>query len=203
MKLLASLTSPYARKIRIILAEKALPFELVVDSPWETNTRIPEVNPLGKVPVLIADDGETFFDSPVIAGYLETLGASPTLLPADALDAVRVRQTEALADGVTDAAVAARLETLRPEGERSAREIARQKDKIDRGLAELERRLDDRHAFNGGTMLLGDIAAAVALSYLDLRFPELDWRSRHPGLVPFAERMLARASFIATRPPAG
>ena len=99
MKLLASLTSPYARKIRIVLAEKALPFELVVDSPWEANTRIPELNPLGKVPVLVADSGETFFDSPVIAGYLDTLGAPPALLPGDALDAVRVRQTEALADG--------------------------------------------------------------------------------------------------------
>ena len=110
MKLLASLTSPYARKIRIVLDEKGLPFELVVDSPWEANTRIPELNPLGKVPVLIADSGETFFDSPVIAGYLETLDTAPALLPASGLDAVRVRQTEALADGVTDAAVAALLE---------------------------------------------------------------------------------------------
>ncbi|HRJ25570.1 MAG TPA: glutathione S-transferase N-terminal domain-containing protein, partial [Thauera sp.] len=88
MKLLASLTSPYARKIRIILAEKALPFELVVDSPWEVNTRIPTLNPLGKVPVLITATGETFFDSPVIAGYLETLPAPPALLPADALDEI-------------------------------------------------------------------------------------------------------------------
>ena len=203
MKLLASLTSPYTRKIRIVLAEKALPFELVVDSPWEANTRIPEVNPLGKVPVLIADSGETFYDSPVIAGYLETLGAAPALLPADALDAVRVRQTEALADGVTDAAVTALLESRRPDGERSAREIARQKDKIDRGLAELERRLDDRHWFNGGAMQLGDIAAAVALAYLDLRFPDLDWRARHPGLVPFADRLFERDSFKGTQPPAG
>ncbi|MDX9715915.1 glutathione S-transferase [Thauera sp. AutoDN2] len=203
MKLLASLTSPYARKIRILLDEKALPFELVVDSPWEANTRIPELNPLGKVPVLIADNGETFFDSPVIAGYLETLGAPPALLPADPLDAVRVRQTEALADGVTDAAVGALLESRRPDGERSDREIARQKDKIDRGLAELERRLDHRHAFNGADMQLGDIAAAVALAYLDLRFPDIDWRARHPGLLPFAERMFARESFKRTQPPAG
>jgi len=116
---------------------------------------------------------------------------------------VRVRQTEALADGVTDAAVAALLESRRPDGERSEREIARQKDKIDRGLAELERRLDGRHAFNGGPMQLGDIAVAVALGYLDLRFPDVDWRSRHPGLVPFAERMFARSSLRDTQPPAG
>ena len=119
------------------------------------------------------------------------------------LDAVRVRQTEALADGVTDAAVAALLESRRPDGERSAREIERQKDKIDRGLAELERRLDDRHWFNGSAMQLGDIAVGVALAYLDLRFPDLDWRSRHPGLVPFADRLSARPSFANTQPPAG
>ena len=203
MKLLASLTSPYARKIRIILAEKALPFELVVDSPWEVNTRIPTLNPLGKVPVLIADDGETFFDSPVIAGYLETLGTAPALLPPGALDAIRVRQTEALADGVTDAAVAALLESRRPDGERSEREMLRQHEKIERGLAELERRLGAGPWFNGDALQLGDIAVAAALGYLDLRFPALDWRSRHPGLVPFASRMLERASFRNTRPPAG
>ncbi len=131
--------------------------------------------------MLITDEGETFFDSPVIAGYLETLGAPPALLPPAGLDAVRVRQTEALADGVTDAAVAALLESRRPDGERSEREIARQKDKIDRGLAELERRLDGRHAFNGGPIQLGDIAVAVALGYLDLRFPDARLAQPPPG----------------------
>lgn len=203
MKLLASLTSPYARKIRVILAEKALPFELVVDSPWEANTRIPTLNPLGKVPVLITDDGETFFDSPVIAGYLETLGAPPALLPPAALDAVRVRQTEALADGVTDAAVAALLESRRPDGERSEREMVRQHEKIERGLAELERRLGAGPWFDGEAMRLGDIAAGAALGYLDLRFPAIDWLGRHPGLAPFAQRIFERASFMDTHPPAG
>ncbi|MCK2087664.1 glutathione S-transferase [Thauera aromatica] len=203
MKLLASLTSPYARKIRIILAEKALPFELVIDSPWEANTRIPSLNPLGKVPVLITDTDEAFFDSPVIASYLETLGAAPALLPADALEAVRVRQTEALADGVADAAVAALLESRRPDGERSEREIAHQFGKVERGLSELERRLGERPWFNGDTMQLGDIAVAAALGYLDLRFPDFDWRGRHPGLQPFAERLFARASFATTQAPAG
>ncbi len=203
MKLLASLTSPYARKIRIILAEKALRFELVVDSPWEVNTRVPEINPLGKVPALITEEGDVFFDSPVIAGYLETLNASPALLPLDHLEAVRVRQTEALADGVTDASVAALLESRRPDGERSDREVARQLEKLDRGLAELERRLATKPWFNGDAMRLGDIAVAVALAYLDLRWPQIDWRGRHPGLLPFAEKMFARPSFVATLPPAG
>ncbi|THF64055.1 glutathione S-transferase [Pseudothauera nasutitermitis] len=203
MKLFASLTSPYARKIRILLAEKALLCELVVDSPWEANTRIPTVNPLGKVPVLITDDGETFFDSPVIAGYLETLDAPPAMLPADRLEAVRVRQNEALADGITDAAVAALLESRRPDGQRSGAEIARQQDKIERSLAELERRLDGRPWLHGDALSLADVSAGVALAYLDLRHPDVDWRTRHPGLRAYAERLFARPSFAASVPPVG
>ncbi|KAI5913153.1 glutathione S-transferase [Thauera sp. 2A1] len=203
MKLFASLTSPYARKIRVILAEKALHFELVVDSPWEANTRVPTVNPLGKVPALVTDAGDIFFDSPVIAGYLETLDAAPRLLPADALAAVRVRQNEALADGITDAAVAALLESRRPDGERSEREIARQLEKVERALVELERRATDRDWLNGDRMQLGDVAAGCALGYLDLRFPKIDWRGRHAALAALAARLFARPSFTTTVPPAG
>ena len=203
MKLFASLTSPYVRKIRIILAEKALPFELVVDSPWEANTRIPSINPLGKVPALATDDGEVFFDSPVIAGYLETLDAAPRLLPKDPLEAVRVRQIEALADGVTDAAVTALLESRRPDGQRSDTEIDRQMEKIDRGLDELERRASGRNWLHGESMSLGDIAAAVSLGYLDLRFAHHEWRGTHPALAALAQRLFVRPSFTGTKPPVG
>jgi glutathione S-transferase len=203
MKLFASLTSPYARKIRIILAEKALSFELVVDSPWEANTRIPSINPLGKVPALATDDGEVFFDSPVIAGYLETLDAAPRLLPKDPLEAVRVRQIEALADGVTDAAVTALLESRRPDGQRSDTEIDRQMEKIDRGLDELERRASGRNWLHGDSMSLGDIAAAVAVGYLDLRFAHHEWRGAHPALAALAQRLFVRPSFTDTKPPVG
>jgi glutathione S-transferase len=203
MKLFASLTSPYARKIRIILAEKALPFDLVVDSPWEANTRVPDINPLGKVPALVTDEGEAFFDSPVIAGYLETLDASPRLLPAQPLEAVRVRQTEALADGITDAAVTALLESRRPDGERSDTVIARQMDKIGRGLDLLEARAAGHEWLHGERYGLGDIATGVALGYLDLRFPQTAWRDNHPALKAMAERLFARPSFASTVPPAG
>jgi glutathione S-transferase len=203
MKLFASLTSPYARKIRIILAEKDLPCELIVDSPWETNTRVPDINPLGKVPALITDDGDAFFDSPVIAGYVETLDAAPRLLPLDPLEAVRVRQTEALADGITDAAVTALLESRRPDGERSDAVIARQMEKIERGLDMMERRASGRHWLHGDAISLGDIAVGVALAYLDLRFPNIDWRTRHPTLKALSERLFARPSFADTVPPAG
>lgn len=203
MKLFASLTSPYARKIRIVLAEKGLPFELVVDSPWEANTRVPELNPLGKVPALVTDGGEVFFDSPVVAGYLETLNAAPHLLPHDPLERVRVRQSEALADGVTDATVTALLESRRPDGQRSDDVIARQMDKVERGLAELERRAAGRHWLHGDSISLGDVAVGVALAYLELRFPQYAWRATHPALTALAERLFARASFTDTRPPAG
>jgi glutathione S-transferase len=203
MKLFASLTSPYARKIRIVLAEKRLSFDLVVDSPWEANTRVPDVNPLGKVPALVTDDGEVFFDSPVIAGYLETLNVAPHLLPADALEAVRVRQTEALADGIADAAVAIVFESRRPEAQRSDAEIARQQDKIERSLAELERRAAGRHWLHGDNISLGDIAVGVALAYLDLRLPQFDWRTSQPLLTALAARLFERASFVDTRPPVG
>lgn len=202
MKLFASLTSPYARKIRIILAEKGLPFELVVDSPWEANTRIPEVNPLGKVPALVTDE-EIFFDSPVIAGYLETLDAPPRLLPTEPIEAVRVRQLEALADGVIDAAVAIVLEGRRPHALQSESEVARQKVKIERALAELERRANSHTWLHGETLSLGDTAVGVALAYLDLRVPDYDWRTPHPRLAALAERLFVRPSFTDTKPPVG
>ena len=203
MKLLASLTSPYARKIRIILAEKGLPFELVVDSPWEAQTRVPDFNPLGKVPALVTDGEEVFFDSPVIAAYLETLNVAPHLLPHDPLEAVRVRQLEALADGINDAAVTALLESRRPEGQRSDADIARQMEKIERALAELERRATGRTWLHGDSLSLGDIAVGVALAYLDLRHAQYAWRPAHPALAALAVRMFARQSFADTTPPAG
>jgi len=203
MKLFASLTSPYARKIRIVIAEKGLPCDLVIDSPWEANTRVPDINPLGKVPALVTDDGEGFFDSPVIAGYLETLGGPVRLLPEGGLDRVRVRQIEALADGVADAAVAALLESRRPDGERSDTVIERQKEKVERGLTELERRAAGREWLHGNSLSLGDIAVGVALAYLDLRFPDYGWRDRFPQLGALAEWLFARPSFAETRPPMG
>jgi glutathione S-transferase len=203
MKLFASLTSPYARKIRIVLAEKGLPYELVVDSPWEANTRVPELNPLGKVPALVTDDGEVFFDSPVIAGYLETLNAAPHLLPQQPIDAVRVRQLEALADGVTDAAVTLVLESRRPDTQRSDEEIARQMGKIERAMAELERRAAGRQWLHGDALTLGDVAVGAALAYLDLRQPQYDWRPGHAALAALALRLFARPSFTETKPPVG
>ena len=201
MKLVASLTSPYARKIRVALAEKNLPFEMEVDIPWLPETKVPDYNPLGKVPALIADDGEVWFDSPVIALYLETLGG-PALMPADRAANLPVRQTEALADGITDAAVSAFLETRRPAGQQDAETVERQIAKIRRGLTALEERLARRKGFGDAAINIADIAVGCTLGYLDLRFGQLQWRASHPALAAWAATLLARPSFTETMPPA-
>lgn len=201
MKLYASLTSPYARKIRVMLAEKHLPFELIVDSPWDTHSAVPANNPLGKVPVLISDTDEVFFDSPVVAAYIETLAAAPVLVPPDSLAAVRVRLTESLADGLCDAAIAVRLESQRPPELQNSADIERQLGKVARALASLEARLSGKAWFNGDTLQLGDIAVGIALGYLDFRYAQMRWRDRHPALADFAARIHARQSFIDTLPP--
>lgn len=201
MKLVASLTSPYARKIRVALAEKSLPFELEVDIPWLADTRVPSYNPLGKVPALVADDGELWFDSPVIAEYLDTL-AGPLLLPADRAAALPVRQAEALADGITDAAVAAFLEGMRPAERQDPAAIERQLGKIGRGLTALEARVAQRKGCAGEALSIADIAIGCTLGYLDLRFAHLGWRASHPQLAAWAAGLLARPSFTITAPPA-
>ena len=201
MKLVASLTSPYARKIRVALAEKNLPFELEVDIPWLADTRVPSYNPLGKVPALVADDGELWFDSPVIAEYLDTL-AGPLLLPADRTAALPVRQAEALADGITDAAVAAFLEGMRPAERQDPAAIERQLGKISRGLTALEARVAQRKGCAGEALTIADIAVGCTLGYLDFRFAHLGWRASHPQLAAWAAGLLARPSFTTTAPPA-
>ena len=201
MKLVASLTSPYARKIRVALAEKSLPFELEVDIPWLADTRVPSYNPLGKVPALVADDGELWFDSPVIAEYLDTL-AGPLLLPADRAAALPVRQAEALADGITDAAVAAFLEGMRPAERQDPAAIERQLGKIGRGLTALEARVAQRKGCAGEALTIADIAIGCTLGYLDFRFAHLGWRASHPQLAAWAAGLLARPSFATTAPPA-
>jgi len=201
MKLIVSLTSPYARKIRVILAEKQIPFELVVDPPWSADTHVPDYNPLGKVPALVADDGECWFDSPVIAAYLDSLWGH-TFIPEEPYAALLVRQTEALADGITDAAVAAVLERNRPPEQQGSGFIPRQMEKVARGLAALEARAVAGKGLNGPDLSLGDVAAGCTLGYLDFRFAELDWRSAHPTLAALTARLKARESFAGSIPPA-
>lgn len=202
MKLITATPSPFARKVRVALIEKRLPFEEIVDTPWNPEAVAPAHNPLGKIPVLILDDGREIYDSRVIVGYLETLEAPPALIPSDPAARVEVRQIEALADGVSDAVMLTVLEQNRRAGLQSGDWLARQRRKIEQGTAELARLLGGRAQFVGDGFTLADIAAGAALGYLDLRLPEYRWRADLPALAAYSDRIEARDSFARTRPAA-
>jgi glutathione S-transferase len=202
MKLIASPTSPYVRKVRIALAEKRIEYALVLDSPYEPGSAAAELNPLGKVPVLVLDDGTALFDSRVIVEYLDTVSPVSRLIPEPSRQRIAVRRCEALADGICDAAAAIVLERRRPARQQSKDWIERQQRKVVRGVAELAKDLGEKPWCSGDAYSLADIAAGCALGYLDLRQAELDWRADHPNLLRLAEKLAARPSFADTAPPA-
>jgi glutathione S-transferase len=202
MKLIASTTSPYARKVRIVLVEKKIECDLVEESPWTPESTVPRHNPLGKVPVLVLDDGSALFDSRVIVEYLDTVSPVSRLIPEPSRQRIAVKRWEALADGICDSAVAIVLESRRPARQQDKELLARQRGKIDLGLKELARELEDRAWCNGEAYSLADIATGCALGYLDLRHPSVDWRGTYPNLVKLADKLAKRPSFAETTPPA-
>lgn len=204
MKLIGSLTSPYVRKVRIVLAEKKLDFQLELEDVWASD-RIVESNPLGKVPCLVMEGGEALFDSRVIVEYVDTLSPVGKLIPERGRERAEVRTWEALADGLLDAAILARLEQTWPgraAGERSAAWVDRQMGKIDAAVKAMARGLADKPWCTGIHISLADIAVGCALGYLDFRFPQMDWRAEHPNLAKLATKLYARQSFVDTLPPA-
>ena len=203
MKLIGALTSPYVRKVRIVMAEKKLDFQLVLEDVWNSDA-ILEANPLGKVPCLVMEGGEAVFDSRVIVDYLDTLSPVGKLIPPSGRERAEVRTWEALADGVLDASILARLEATwkgRAEGERSQAWIERQMSRVDAALVAMARGLGERGWCVGNHLTLADIATGCALGYLDFRFPQVDWRARHPNLARLAEKLATRPSFAETLPP--
>ena len=204
MKLIGTTTSPYVRKVRIVLSEKKLDFQFIEENVWAADTKITQYNPLGKVPCLLMDGGEAIHDSRVIVEYLDTLSSVGKLIPAQGRERAEVKTWEALADGVLDAAVLARLENTWPgrtPAERSQAWIDRQVDKINRSLTAMSLGLGDKAYCNGIHLSLSDVAVGCALGYLDFRFPQIDWRAAHPNLARLAEKLGKRPSFADTLPP--
>ena len=202
MKLITSLTSPYGRKVRVVLLEKKIPFHLQVENPWSSDTPVPSFNPLGKVPVLVLEDGISVFDSRVIVEYLDHVSPVAHLIPSEPKVRMMVRGVEALADGVTDAAVAVNLERKREADKQSSDWMTLQEKTLFRGLEALSEALGEKPWFlgNSNSMTLADVACGCTLGYLDLRFPEIDWRTAHPNLARLAEKLASRASFMETVP---
>jgi glutathione S-transferase len=200
MKLLTSLTSPYGRKVRVVLLEKKIPFQLQVENPWLPDNTVAEFNPLGKVPVLVLEDGVCVFDSRVIVEYLDHLTPVAHLIPSEVKSRLAVRGIEALADGIIDAAVAVYLERKRPLEQQSADWMMLQEKTLFRGLEALSEALGEKPWFLGNAMTLADIASGCALAYLNLRFPEINWRDAHPNLTRLADKLAERSSFKETVP---
>ena len=203
MKLIYANASPYARKVRIVLAEKKLDYQSALENPWVPETTIGASNPLGKVPCLVLEGGEAIFDSRVIVEYLDTLSPVGKLIPANGRERAEVKTWEALADGVMDAALTVRMEQTWPHRtaeQRSQLWIDRHLDKITAGLATMSRGLGDKPYCGNIHMNLADIAVGSALGYLDFRFPQIDWRTPHPNLAKLFENLSLRQSFIDTVP---
>ncbi|WP_066707177.1 glutathione S-transferase N-terminal domain-containing protein [Curvibacter delicatus] len=203
MKLIGSNTSPYARKVRIVMAEKKLDYNFVLEDVWSDQTTIKDSNPLGKIPCLIMEGGEALFDSRVIVEYLDTLSPVGKLIPPVGRERAEVKTWEALADGVMDAALLARMEAVwskRTEAQRSQAWIDRQLGKISASLEAMSKGLGDKPFCTGIHLSLADIAVGCALAYLDFRFPQIGWRNDHPSLVRLLEKLEQRPSFAETRP---
>jgi glutathione S-transferase len=200
MKLIGSLASPFTRKVRVVLAEKKIEYEFEIDNPWKADAVTPKFNPLGKVPVLVLDDGSTIFDSRVIAAFLDSASPLSRLVPSDSRERVEVRRWESLADGVQDAGIAARLENQRDAKLRNAAWIDRQMGKVRSGLVALDADLGEKPWCAGNGYTLADIAVGVCLGWLDFRYPKMDWRKDHPNLGRHFAKLSERPSFAETVP---
>lgn len=203
MKLLGSNASPYVRKVRIVMAEKKLDYDFVTENVWAAQTTIAEANPLGKVPCLIMEGGEALFDSRVIVEYLDTLSPVGKLIPSVGRERAEVKTWEALADGLLDASILARLEATwggRTDVQRSQAWIDRQLGKVHASLKSMSQGLSEKPFCAGIHLSLADIAVGCALGYLDFRFPEIDWRTDYPNLVRLHDKLMQRPSFADTQP---
>ena len=202
MKIFYSATSPYVRKCLICAHELGLfdRLELIPAAPHPVNRdrSVVAVNPLGKIPALVTDDGAVLYDSRVICEYLNSLGDG-RLLPAQGESRWRALADQSLADGIMDASVLIRYETaVRPESLRWSDWVTGQLDKVTSGLAALEpqaRGLSER-------VDVGTVALGCALGYLDFRYASLGWREKYPDAAVWFDRFGKRDSMMSTRPPA-
>ena len=200
MKLIGTLTSPYARKVRIVLAEKKIDYEFAIDSPWTPETQVPDINPLGQIPVLILDDSTVLFDSRVIVEYIDSVAPNNKLMPESNRERADVKRWCAVADGICDAAALIFLERKRPKAQQSTDWISRQENKINRGIQYMSEQLGETNWCMGTHYSMSDVGAGCALGYLAFRFPEIDWRSKHPNLSQLYDKLMLRSSFAETIP---
>ena len=200
MRIISATPSPFARKVRIALVEKGIAFELLTEVPWNNDTSLPQYNPLEKLPVLLPDGGEPLFQSSYILEWLERRHPTPPLLPRDDDGILAHKRLEVIADGVCDAVILILFERMRPEGQQSEPWIMRQRRKVEGGVAALARSVGENRFAIGDTFGLADIAIGSVLGYLNVRYPDLAWRTLYPHLSTYADGLFARPSFAASTP---
>jgi glutathione S-transferase len=201
MKLIGAIGSPYVRKVRVVMAEKKIEFQFIPEDVWNTDTTISKLNPLGKVPTLIMEDGGAVFDSRVICEHLDTVSPLHKLMPPVGRSRIEVKTWEALADGLCDAAIAWRLENMmHPVEHVSQKWQDRQMKKIHDCLDAFALGIGSKNYCAEGKYTLADVAVGCALGYLDFRFSNIEWRTLHPNLAAYTQKLFARPAFIETMP---
>lgn len=205
MKLLYTERSPFARKTRMVAQHHGLlnRIELVNTLPADRTPELMEHNPLGKIPVLILENGRSIIDSPVIAQYFDAIGNGNKLIPADPLQRTHIHHLEALADGILDAAVLCVLESWRPEEKRWADQLAKQRDNLHRTLVFLEKYAD----FFTLPLSVAHLSAGAAIAYLYGRLPvigmEEDWLRNTPQLAAWYDHFRHDPLMVETAPKGG
>jgi len=203
MRLLASLASPYTRKVRVVLAEKKIECDLELVDVNPAENPVNASNPLGKVPTLVLDDGMALYDSRVIVEFLDARSPINRLIPEETRERVAVRRWEALADGVLDAGLLVRYEALRDKKERSKPWVDKQVARMQRGVAAIAQELEGRNWCHGDRYSLADIAVGCCLGWLDFRKPgDVDWHAQYPAGAQHYRKLMERAAFADTVPVA-
>jgi glutathione S-transferase len=201
MHLVASTTSPFSRKVRICFFEKKIPYTLNLDDGWDPDSRLFEINPLGKIPCLILPNGKSIFDSAVIVDYIDGLSSASRLIPDNNIERAYVKTFEALADGLLDAAILARRERIsRPIGAQNQASIDRQMNKVEQALSHLSSAIGSSQYYHDNKFSLADIAVTCALDWLDFRLPKLTWKADHPNLNSYLANLTIRESIKLTDP---
>ncbi len=201
MKLLAANASPYTRKVRIVLAEKKIECEMQMVDVAPVENPANAHNPLGKIPTLVLDDGTPLYDSRVIVEFLDSVSPISRLIPDELRDRVAVRRWEALADGVLDAGLLVRYESLRDKNEQGKAWVDKQLARVHRGMKQLAADLGERTWCHGDRYSLADIAVGCCLGWLDFRKPGgVDWHKEYPSLAKHYQKLMERPAFAETPP---
>jgi len=200
MKLLAALISPYTRKVRVVLAEKKIECEMQIVDVAPSDNPVNAHNPLGKIPTLLLDDGSALYDSRVIVEFLDSVSPISRLIPETTRDRVAVRRWEALADGVLDAGLLWRYESIRDKKEQSKGWQDKQLARMKRGMEQVAKEIGATYC-HAERYSLADIAVACCMGWLDFRKPGgVDWRGEYTPVARHYDKMMERAAFADTAP---